>query len=63
MAEQDTWEFDYDELVHETDLAWGLDMGDGPDELVWFPKSQCELDEDTETIIVPVWLAEQKDLI
>jgi hypothetical protein len=54
-------EYKYDDLVRETDLAWGLDMGDD-DDLVWFPKSQCELNEDVDTICVPYWLAKEKGL-
>jgi hypothetical protein len=53
-------EFTFDEIIKETPDAWLLDMGD---EKVWFPKSQCELDEDEQIIDVPEWLAIEKGLV
>ena len=53
-------EFAFDEIIKETPDAWLLDMGDGK---VWFPKSQCEIDEDGNTIEVPEWLAIEKELV
>jgi hypothetical protein len=32
------------------------------DEEVWFPLSQCELDSDENTLLVPLWLARQRGL-
>lgn len=46
------------ELLHETDKAYRVDVGDGG---VWVPKSQCEY-EDGE-LQIPEWLAEEKELI
>ena len=48
----------FDDIIHETANAWLLDI-DG--EKVWMPKSQCELDGDM--VLVPEWLAIEKDLI
>lgn len=55
-----TVEVNYDSLEGETDLAWLLDMGD---DKCWFPKSECELDEQDRTVQVPVWLAVEKGLV
>jgi len=49
----------YDELLHETYNAWLLEIWD---EEIWFPKSQCDLDEENKTITIPEWLAEKKGL-
>lgn len=50
-------------LVHETDKAWLLDLGD--DEEVWIPKSQAELERNGRgwTLTCPEWLAMDKGLI
>ena len=57
---------DYEEVLTETDLAWKL-LLDSSDpweqEKEWFPKSQCELDEEENTITVPKWLAIEKELV
>lgn len=45
----------------ETALAYGIEDPDGGNELIWMPKSQCELDGDTLTC--PEWLAKEKGLI
>jgi hypothetical protein len=30
---------------------------------VWLPKSQCEWDPESKTMTLPIWLAEEKELI
>ena len=51
--------YTYDEIKHETDKAWLLEMGDSES---WFPKSQCKIDKDEKKIIMPAWLAISKGL-
>jgi len=55
-------EYDYDEIIAETDAAWCLRMSD-TGEGTWFPKSQCEIDDHNMVVEVPNWLAEKKELI
>jgi len=50
----------FDDILKETDSAWLLDFGYIE---VWLPKSQCEMDEDENTIEVPEWLAIEKELV
>lgn len=59
MSEDETVELDLD-LVHETDLAWVVDDGDG--HRVALPKSRCEK-LGTGKFDVPVWIAEKEGLI
>jgi len=49
----------YDELVIETDDAFGLEI-DG--KLVWLPKSVCPIHEDEKIVDCPDWLAYKKGL-
>ena len=56
--EKDLYPIEYDSILHETDGAWLLEI-DG--DHIWFPKSQCDLDE--EYIWCPEWLAEKKRLL
>ena len=58
--EMEKIEIPFDRILQESDLAWLLDLGD--DE-VWFPKSQCELDEDNKFIEVPEYIAVDKGLV
>lgn len=51
---------DYDELKTETNKAWLLDI---EGEEIWFPKSQCDLDEESSCIEIPKWLAKAKGLL
>lgn len=51
--------YHYDNLEHETDEAWLLRMDVYN---IWFPKSQCNINEDEEIIEVPEWLAIEKGL-
>jgi hypothetical protein len=50
------------ELVvpYETKLAYHF--YDGARE-VWLPKSQCEWDENSKEMTMPMWLAKEKELI
>ena len=45
----------FEELIRESDQAWFIFLEDGRE--IWFPKSQCELDEDEKWIDMPDWLA------
>lgn len=58
---------DYDSLVVDRELSWGLNLEETIATMGevshWFPKSQCELDEDNKIVEVPRWLAEEKGLI
>lgn len=47
-----------------TDRAYGIEDPhglDGKGELIWVPKSQCELTEDG--LVMPEWLAIEKGLV
>jgi len=46
-------------VVGETDKAWRVTDGI---KTVWVPKSQAEINDDG-TITMPVWLAQEKELI
>jgi hypothetical protein len=48
------------EITVETERAWRFSDGL---RLVWLPKSQCEWDPDQKVMVVPVWLAKEKELI
>lgn len=47
-------------VKHETDRAFLFNDGTKD---VWLPKSQCEWDEDSQTMTLPIWLAQEKELI
>jgi len=59
-----TVEISYCRKVKETDLAIQYDFGDNPFDpaRVWIPKSQI-VEDDGESITIPQWLAEEKELI
>jgi hypothetical protein len=64
MSTSEPVEISFEELVRETPAAFLLKMEEGIfGEKVWFPKSQCTLDEETKTIEVPEWLAIEKGLV
>jgi hypothetical protein len=44
----------------ETEKAWRFFDGA---RTVWLPKSQCEWDPDGKVMVMPVWLAKDKELI
>ena len=48
----------FESIEAETPEAWLLLLDDG--RRIWLPKSQCRLF--TETVEVPLWLAEEKEL-
>ncbi len=60
---------DLDVIVRrETDKAYGIASPDKADEIIWLPKSQCEIDGDDDpsrraTLTCPEWLAKEKGLI
>lgn len=51
----------YEGITAETSLAYGFQF-EGKDELVWIPKSQCEVDEDTNTVTMSESLAVDKEI-
>ena len=53
-------DYDYEEIVAETDMAWLVRI-DG--EEYWLPQSQCEINEDYQQIRIPNWLAKEKEII
>jgi hypothetical protein len=66
MGNDSVEEIPYIRIVKETGLAWlVLFNDDNPicPQQEWLPKSQCEIDEDEETISIPEWLCLEKDLI
>ena len=57
----ETYSVPFDEVITETEKAWLLDI-DGQE--IWFPKSICKFDgQKNDCIIMPYWLAEQKEII
>jgi hypothetical protein len=48
-------------VVHKTEAAILFHIDD-LDEDVWFPISQCELDDSETSILVPRWLVDKKGL-
>lgn len=55
---EETYSILFDDIVTETEKAWLIDI-DGDE--IWFPKSVCEVIDDS--IVMPYWLAEKKELI
>jgi hypothetical protein len=51
--------FTYDLIEHETNKAWLIRLSK---DKIWFPKSQCILNEDKSVIEVPRWMAEEKEI-
>ena len=60
---------DFDVVVRrETDRAWGIADPNKVGNILWLPKSQCEVDEIAmpsrkATLTCPEWLAKEKGLI
>ena len=48
---------DVNEVKFSTDRAWLLDTEAGE---AWFPKSQCNLDEEHMAVTLPQWLFDRK---
>jgi len=60
MTDQETITVVYDWIDHTTDKAILFFFGD--DE-IWLPKSQItDLDEVANTVEIPLWLAEEKEI-
>ncbi len=59
--EVETKFFDYASVEKKTEKAFLLTMESG--EELWFPKSQCKLNERTSEVEVPKWMAVDKGLI
>lgn len=51
---------DYDHLVTETSSAWLLEIDE---DRIWFPKSECSIDEDEHTLTGPEWLLTEKGVL
>lgn len=52
----------------ETDKAWGIANPDKAGDLIWLPKSQCEIEQGDgpnkeATLTAPEWLLKEKGLI
>jgi RNase P/RNase MRP subunit p29 len=47
-------------IKRETDKA--IQFMNSKGTVVWLPKSQCEFDVDTGTVILPKWLADTKEI-
>jgi len=60
MSKTDLQAIDYDEIKHETEAAWFVEIG-GED--FWLPKSMCELEEEQSVIFIPLWLCEKKGIL
>lgn len=60
---------DLDVVVRrETDAAWGIADPDKPGNIIWLPKSQCQVDDiklpsKAATLTCPEWLAMERGLI
>ncbi len=50
IINNEIYSIDYDSLDHETENAYKVIIEDVE---IWFPKSECSLDETAETIDVP----------
>jgi hypothetical protein len=50
----------FDEIQAETEKAWRIIIDD---EGYWLPKSQVEMYEDDLVVVVPEWLAIEKNLV
>lgn len=53
------------DLLEETDKAYGFDGGkihrQGHPVVIWVPKSQVEYDNKNQTLVMPIWLAKEKN--
>lgn len=55
------FDIEYENIEGETNHAWLIDLG--LDGIHWFPKSECQIDEDNMTIAIPQWMAEDKGFV
>ena len=61
MGNCDPVVIDFDEIKHETELAYLFVIDDNE---VWLPKSQClTLDVEAREVEIPEWLAVDKGLV
>lgn len=57
-------DFDYIDEEKETKHAYFIVFEEGFDEVSCFvPKSQVEIDEHNKIVTMPIWMAEEKELI
>jgi hypothetical protein len=61
MAKTELVDLEYRRIVHETPAAYLIDFDRGK-EAIWLPKSQCEVDEDRNTVTCSHRLAEDKEI-
>jgi len=52
----------------ETDKAWGIDDPNKPSNMIWIPKSQCEIEREPApskkgVLTAPLWLLTEKGLL
>lgn len=55
-------------IRRETDKAWGIADPNKPGNIIWLPKSQCEMNDITTPrwsakLTCPEWLAKERGLI
>lgn len=61
----------HDMPVHirrETEKAWGIDSPHQKGEIIWLPKSQCEVERgdgpnEADILTAPEWLLKEKGLV
>lgn len=51
----------FERVICESELAWLVETADGDE--AWLPKSECQLDEDDNSVELPEWLAIEKGLV
>jgi len=51
---------DIDQIIKETEKAWEIVCKSIGEESEWFPKSQCNIDQDRKKINMPEWLFNKK---
>ena len=59
MADRETIILAYDDFITPTSKAFLVTFGD---EKVWLPQSLTEIDESNNTLEIPLWLAEEKEI-
>jgi len=64
-APNEPFELSYVRVERETEKAWLILLEETPPThrlARWFPKSQCDIHEDSKIIIAPYWLVKEKRL-
>lgn len=59
MTDREMITLTYDDFVTPTSKAFLVTFGD---EKVWLPQSLTEIDESNNTLEIPLWLAEEKEI-